>query len=283
MGARREAREALRIVGQRPRRRLGQHFLCDPTVARRILDVADVGAADAVLEIGPGLGALTDALVERAGVVRLVEMDAALAERLRTRYAEAPHVRVVTGDVLALDPATFWADVSQSGTVVSNLPYNVSTPVLFRLLDWSATFPRAVLMLQREVASRIVAAPSTPDRSVLSVLIQARAVVRACFDVGPGSFHPPPRVRSTVIEVRWSSTPAVPLADWESFRTVVRAAFGQRRKMLRNALRDVGTDGRLATGVVERALDAAGVDRTVRAETLPIDAFLRIARSLRGS
>jgi 16S rRNA (adenine1518-N6/adenine1519-N6)-dimethyltransferase len=280
MGARREARDALRAVGQRPRRRLGQHFLCDPGVARRIVAVADVGPADAVLEIGPGLGALTGALVERAGRVRLVEMDAALAERLRAEYAQAAHVRVVTGDVLALDLETLWGDVDRPGVVVSNLPYNVSTPVLFRLLDWSATFPRAVLMLQREVAARLVAAPGTSERGVLSVLVQARAAVRTCFDVGAGSFHPPPRVRSTVVEVRWSPEPTVPPAEWEAFRSVVRAAFGKRRKMLRNALRDLGTDGPLATATVERALGAAGVDPTARAETLPIDAFLRIARAL---
>lgn len=280
MGARREARAALRTVGRRPRRRLGQHFLCDPTIARRIVAVADVGSADAVLEIGPGLGALTDALVERAGIVRLVEMDVALAERLRARYAESGHVRVVTGDVLALERDALWGDVARPGTVVSNLPYNVSTPVLFRLLEWSATFPRAVLMVQREVAARLVAGPGAPERGALSVLVQARAGVRACFDVGPGAFHPRPRVRSTVIDVRWSSSPAVPLAEWEAFRTVVRAAFGKRRKMLRNALRDAGAEGRLAPAVVERALVAARVDATARAETLSIDAFLRVARAL---
>jgi 16S rRNA (adenine1518-N6/adenine1519-N6)-dimethyltransferase len=281
MGARREAREALRAVGRRPRRRLGQHFLCDPSVVRRIVEAANVGPTDAVLEIGPGLGALTDALVERAGVVRLVEMDAVLAERLRERYAASSHVRVVTGDVVALDPRAFWGDVSRPGTVVANLPYNVSTPVLFRLLDWSATFPRAVLMVQREVASRLVAGPGTAERGILSVLVQARATVRICFDVGPRSFHPPPRVRSTVIDVRRSPTPAVPPDEWEAFRTVVRAAFGKRRKMLRGALRDVvAPGGRPAAGAIEAALAAAGVDPTARAETLPIDAFLRIARAL---
>jgi 16S rRNA (adenine1518-N6/adenine1519-N6)-dimethyltransferase len=276
MGARREARDALRMA----RRRLGQHFLCDPGVARRIVDLAAIGSTDAVLEIGPGLGALTDALVERAGLVRLVEVDPVLAARLAARHALAPHVRVVTADVLAEDLDVLWGDVGRPGTVVSNLPYNVSTPVLFRLLDWSATFPRAVLMVQREVAARLVARPGTAERGVLGVLVQARATVRACFDVGPGSFHPRPRVHSTVVELVRSPDPAVPPAEWPGFRAVVRAAFGKRRKMLRNALRDLGADGPLPAAAVERTLAAVGVDPTARAETLPIEAFRRIARAL---
>lgn len=280
MGVRREALEALRSLGRRPRRRMGQHFLCDPAVARRIVDTAAVGPSDAVLEIGPGLGALTDVLVERAAVVRLVEMDAELAERLRTRYAERPHVRVVTADVLDCRLEGLWGDVGRPGIVVSNLPYNVSTPVLFRLLEWSGTFPRAVLMIQREVAARLVAPPGTPERGVLSVLVQARASVRRCFDVAPASFHPPPRVRSTVIEVSWSSTPAVPVAEWDGFRRVVRAAFGKRRKMLRNALRDAAPEERLPAAVVDDALAASGLDPTARAETLSIDDFLRLSRAL---
>lgn len=282
MGARREAREALRTVGRRPRRRLGQHFLCDPGVARRIVDLAALGATDAVLEIGPGLGALTDLLVERAGLVRLVEMDPVLAARLAERHAATPHVRVVAADVLAEDLDALWGDVGRPGTVVSNLPYNVSTPVLFRLLDWSATFPRAVLMVQREVAARLVARPGTAERGVLGVLVQARATVRACFDVGPGSFHPRPRVRSTVVELVRSPDPAVPPAEWPRFRAVVRAAFGKRRKMLRNALRDLGGEP-APPAAVERALAAAGVDPTARAETLPIEAFRRIAGALGSS
>jgi len=283
MGARREAREALLGIGQRPRRSRGQHFLCDPGVARRIVDVADVGTSDAVLEIGPGLGALTDALVDRAGALRLVEVDVGLAERLRARYEACRHVRVLTADVLTCELGKCWGDVDGAGTVVSNLPYNVSTPILFRLLDWYATFPRVVAMVQREVAMRLVAPPGGRTRGVLSVLLQARGSIRTCFDVGPGSFHPPPKVRSTVVEIRWSATPIVPMAEWEEFRRVVRAAFAQRRKMLRSALRVLGRPGADEAARIEEALVVAGVDPTARAERLTVEDFLRIARALRGN
>jgi len=194
MGARREAREALAAAQLAPRKRFGQHFLVDPNVVGRIVDLAAVADEPAVLEIGPGLGALTDALADRARRLYLVEIDRGLAARLVERYADRPHVRVVTGDVLEL-PLDAMVDEPHA-TVVANLPYNVTTPILFRLLDLRARFPRAVVMVQREVATRLAARPGGKEWGVLPALVQTFAEVRVAFGVSRRSFHPSPRVES---------------------------------------------------------------------------------------
>src|SRR5262245_402888 len=155
MGVRREARDALAAAGLRPQKRWGQHFLCDPAVAQRIVDAAQLAPGATVLEIGPGLGALTDALAARAARLYLVEIDRGLAARLGERYAAQPHVEVLVGDILALPLERIIT--GDDVTVVANLPYNVSTPVLFRLLALRGRVRRAVPMLQREVAERLVA------------------------------------------------------------------------------------------------------------------------------
>jgi len=275
MGARREAREALAAAGVRPRKRWGQHFLCDPAVARRIVETAEIGPGTVALEIGPGLGALTEELAGRAGRLYLVEIDPALAARLAARYAENPRVRVIEGDVLALSLETLVTETRV--TVIGNLPYNIALPILFRLREQRLRMPRAVVMVQREVAERLVARPRTPDYGVTSVLLQAVADVRIAFGVSRRSFLPPPRVDSAVVDVRWSAAPRFDLGDEEAFREVVRAAFGMRRKMLRNALaaltRRRGVD-------LELACERAGVAPSARAETLDLDAFARLARAL---
>jgi len=275
MGARREAREALAAAGLRPRKRWGQHFLCDPAVARRIVEVAGLGPGSAVLEIGPGLGALTGELAARAGRLYLVEIDPGLVARLRASHGDDPRVRIVEGDILTLPLAEI---VTESGvTVVANLPYNVATPVLFRLLDLRARFPRAVVMLQREMALRLAARPGGGDYGVTSVLVQAFATIRIAFGVSRRSFMPRPDVDSAVLDIRWSAEPRVDLGDVDLFRAVVRAAFGQRRKMLRNALAAlVAGRGRTAEAVFAQA----GIAPTARAETLDLAAFARLARAI---
>ena len=276
MGARREAREALAAAGLAPRRRWGQNFLCDPAVARRIVETADIGPRTIALEIGPGLGALTDELAARAGRLYLIEIDPGLADRLARRYADNPRVRVVLGDVLALALDDVVPD--ERVTVVANLPYNIASPIIFRLLDLRARFPRAVVMLQREMATRLVARPGGADYGVTSVLLQTYADVRIAFGVSRRSFLPRPDVDSAVVDVRWSAAPRVDVGDAGLFRDAVRAAFGQRRKMLRNALAALaGARGTTPTAVLERA----GIAPTARAETLDLEAFARLARALR--
>ena len=275
MGARREAREALAAAGLRPRKRWGQHFLCDAAVARRIVDTAEIDAGGVVLEIGPGLGALTDELARRAERLHLIEIDPALAARLKERFAADPRVEIVTGDVLELPLERLVGPAPT--TVVANLPYNVASPVLFRLLELRARFPRAVLMLQLEMAERLTARPGTKIYGASSVLVQAFAQVRIAFRVSRRSFLPPPEVDSAIVDIRWSAAPRVDVGDPELFRAVVRAAFGQRRKMLRNALRALVEPRGLAPEAVLRAAD---IDPAARAETLDLVAFARLARAL---
>jgi 16S rRNA (adenine1518-N6/adenine1519-N6)-dimethyltransferase len=279
MGLRREAREALAASGLRPRKRWGQHFLCDARIIERIVAAAALRPDDAVLEIGPGLGALTDALAMAAAALSVVEIDAALGARLADRYAARPHVRVLQGDVLALPLATL---VPRGAVVVANLPYNISSAVLMRLAELRTHLPRAVLMVQREVAERLVAPPGGRDRGVLGVLVQTYGDVRTVLRVPRGAFLPPPRVDSVVIEVAWQAEPRVPIDDEALYRRVVRGAFGQRRKMLHNALAGLGAElGLDATGL-QATLARAGVDPTVRAERLDLAAFARLAAAFRS-
>ncbi len=280
MGARREAREALAAAGLRPQRRFGQHFLCDPGLARRIVDTADVSASSTVLEIGPGLGALTDELAARAARLYLVEIDRGLAARLDERWADEARVQVVTGDVLELPLDEIVCEPAV--TVVANLPYNISTPVLFRLLALRARFPRAVLMLQREVAERLAAKPGTRDWGVLAILIQTWAEVRLAFGVSRRSFLPPPRVDSAVVDVRWSVEARVDVGDAATYTALVRAAFGQRRKMLHNAVAGLAAERGITGDAIGAYFARAGVDPNARAETLDLAAFARLARALPG-
>jgi 16S rRNA (adenine1518-N6/adenine1519-N6)-dimethyltransferase len=274
MGARREARTALAAAGLQPQKRWGQHFLCDPAVARRIVDAACLGPDATALEIGPGLGALTDALAERAARLYLVEIDRGLAARLQERYAARPQVRVLVGDVLALPLDALVPD--DDITVVANLPYNVSTPVLFRLLALRPRVRRAVLMLQREVAERLVAPPGGDARGVLSVMVQTWATVRVAFAVSRRSFLPRPRVDSAVVVLDIAATPRVPLADVELYEAVVRAAFGQRRKMLRNAVAVLAASRGIDSRQLEARFAEAAVDPRARAETLALEDFARL-------
>ena len=274
MGARREAREALAAAGLRPQKRFGQHFLCDGGVVRRILDLAEVDADSVVIEIGPGLGALTDELARRAGRLYAIEIDRALADRLVERHAADPRVRVLAGDALELPLAELVLE--PAATVVANLPYNIGTEVVFRLLDLRERFPRAVLMLQREVAERFAAKPGSDDWGVTSVLVQTFASVRVAFGVSRRSFVPEPNVDSAVVDIRWAAAPRVDVGDPTAHRAVVRAAFGKRRKMLRNAIADLAAAWHVDA---PSAFARAGIDPAARAETLDLAAFGRLTRA----
>jgi len=277
MGLRGEARAALAATGHRPRKRWGQHFLCDPRVVERIVAAARLNPGTVVLEIGPGLGALSDVLADACDELFVVEIDPALCERLVERYAGRGRVHVLRGDVLALPLAQA---VPRGAIVVANLPYNISTVVLMRLCELRAHLPRAILMLQREVAERLVAPPGGRERGVLGVLVQTYADVRLVLRVPRGAFLPPPRVDSVVIEVAWRDAPRVAIADEALYRRVVRGAFGQRRKMLRNALAGVGAELGLDDAGLAAALARAGIDPTERAERLELAAFARLADAL---
>jgi 16S rRNA (adenine1518-N6/adenine1519-N6)-dimethyltransferase len=267
----------------RRRRALGQHFLADPGVAARIVEAAGATAADLVCEIGPGTGALTRALGARAGRLVALEVDPALRDRLAAAAGHWPEVGRI--EIHLADAREFaYAELgalrpSPDGRVlvVGNLPYSASKPILARILDAHATLAAAILMIQREVADRLVAPPGGRAYGALSVFWQLWADVSELEVVPPTAFRPPPAVESAVIRARFRSAPRVPVSDEAALARLVRAAFGQRRKTLANALRGggVGNPSSLAA-----ALDAAGIDGARRAETLGLEEFARLAVAL---
>jgi 16S rRNA (adenine1518-N6/adenine1519-N6)-dimethyltransferase len=271
-----ETRALLAREGLAPRKRLGQNFLVDERVVGRMLDLAAVTAADTVLEIGPGLGALTDGLAVRAGRLYVIEYDRGLAEVLRRKFA-ASTVTVVEGDALEVDLGAAIAEPVVK--VVASLPYNVAVPILFRLLEERRRFPDVTVMVQHEIAERLVASPGSKAYGAPSVLFQLHATVRGRFRVGPAAFYPRPRVTSEVLRVALAAEPCVPVDDERTFRAVVRAAFGQRRKMLRNALQAITGAAALSHESWERVFALSGIDGKVRGETLDVGDFATLANA----
>lgn len=256
------------------RRALGQHFLRDPAIARAIVDLVAPTAADLVVEIGPGEGALTGELARRAGRLLALELDPALVERLRARF---PALDVRPADARTWDYGALPRPAGGRVLVVGNLPYSVSKPILAALLAARGAIDAMALMLQREVAERVAAPPGSRVYGSLSVLSQLYADIRVALRVPPGAFRPPPRVESAVLAVTVRPRPRVALADEGRFHAVVRAAFARRRKMLANALA-AGLGVPLAG--VRAAAAGAGIDPTRRAETLTIEEFAALAGRL---
>ena len=264
-------RRELAAIGRHPRKRLGQHFLADPQIAQRIVRLA-APHAERVVEIGPGLGALSELLVQSAEEIWLIEVDAALAERLRSKFAHLPRVHVVEADVLAVDFATLLGPGAPA-VLVANLPYNIATAVLAAALAQAGCFSRMVLMLQREVVERLVAPPGSKTYGALSVLTQFAAQVRPAFRVAPGAFVPRPKVESGVVIVEPYSTPPVAVADPKLFRDLVRTVFTQRRKQLVNSVRSLCNDP-------TETLQCAGIDPMRRPETLSLSEFAALSNAL---
>jgi 16S rRNA (adenine1518-N6/adenine1519-N6)-dimethyltransferase len=262
-----------------PRKRFGQHFLDDPRIQEAIVEAAGLDPEDAVIEIGPGEGALTRRLAARARRVAAVEIDRDLAARLGDEFGATPAVEIVSADVLRIDLGGLAARLGGRPVVVGNLPYNISSPLLERLIDARAALGRMVLMLQREFAERLAARPDTGAYGALSVLAQVHLDIAVRFHVPPGAFRPPPAVESTVIACVPRAAPLVPLADEARFRRVVRAAFAQRRKTLLNALRGAHVGPAEPERLAAR-LRAAGIDPRRRAETLSIPEFARLDAAL---
>ena len=218
---------------RRTRQRLGQHFLHDPAVISRILATVDPQPGDRMVEIGPGTGALTTPLLRRVGQLHVVELDRALAERLESEH---PSLRVHTQDALQFDFAAL-AAAPATLRVVGNLPYNISTPLLFHLLEQRRAIRDLHLMLQREVVERMAAAPGNKRYGRLTVMVALAARVERCFDIGPGAFKPPPRVWSSFVRVLPHQDDPFHVADRRLLGQLVAGAFTMRRKRIRNCLR----------------------------------------------
>ncbi|OFX13658.1 MAG: hypothetical protein A2V59_11835 [Armatimonadetes bacterium RBG_19FT_COMBO_69_19] len=267
----------LRAHGIRPRRRLGQHFLISRAVLDCLLEAAALSGREGVLEIGAGIGTLTAALAPSASRVAAVEFDAALLPALREAVASLSNVTVVPGDVMTLNLEALIAGLPIPRRAVSNLPYNIASPLIVRLLERPAGFDRMVFTVQREVAERLTAAPGGKAYGALSVAVQYRAEASIVMRVPPTAFYPPPEVDSAVVLLQVRAHPPVPVGDEALFFRVVRGAFAQRRKTLRNTLAGAL---RLAPGTVEAAAARAAIDPRRRGETLDLAEFARLADEL---
>jgi 16S rRNA (adenine1518-N6/adenine1519-N6)-dimethyltransferase len=256
----------------RPRKRFGQNFLHDQNVLQRIIAAADICDDDQLMEVGPGPGALTDRLISKGRPLLAIEIDRDLAAALIER--NIPQLEVVVGDAIRLD----WDSLLTSPPykLVANLPYNISSQVLFKTLEYRQKFRRLVLMFQKEVGDRLIAERGTRDYGVLSVLMQTWFSIERVIKVPPSCFQPPPKVDSVVLRFDPLQSPVVDLLDENLYRKLVKDSFAQRRKTLRNSLSGCGWD----TALLDKAFAETGIDPRRRGETLSIEEFGELANTL---
>jgi 16S rRNA (adenine1518-N6/adenine1519-N6)-dimethyltransferase len=254
--------------------KLGQNFLNDQDAIERIASSLGDLTGRTVVEIGPGLGAITESLAARAGRLIAVEYDHQLALRLRVRFGD--RIEVVEQDVLKFDFAAAAAEAGQQLSVIGNLPYYITSPILLKLAESQAALDVAVLMVQREVAERVCAAPGSHDYGVLSVSVQMYGPTQQLFTLPPSAFTPPPEVHSTVFRWRFAPRFAELGVEEAPFLRLTRLAFAQKRKTLSNNLRAAGIE----PSVAAEAIAKAGLDPLARAETLPLAAFAALCKIL---
>lgn len=264
---------------QHAKRSLGQNFLVDPNLQRKIVQAVDPRPEDTIVEIGPGRGALTHALAESAGRLFAVELDDDLAAVLARTFEDAAHVSIVHRSILdvSLDELGEPAELK----VVGNIPYNITSPIIFHLLERGRRPRTIVLMIQREVADRLVAAPDTAEYGALTVGVQTVADVERLFHVGRGAFRPVPNVDSTVVRITPHQPPRLTEGEERDVRSLTRVAFGWRRKQLQKTLR-AAPGYALDAAAVERIAQDTGMALHRRAESLSIDEFVALARALRN-
>ena len=260
----------------RPLKRYGQHFLNDPAVVDRIVSLVEPDPGDMVLEIGPGKGALTQRLFEHVGPLTVVEIDTRLAVALQERF-EIHGIHVITADILEVDFAKLLQNAGKKLLyVIGNLPYNITAPLLFKLLGQTNLVNKALLMMQREVADRLTAPPGTKSYGVLSVLLGLHADMHTRIRVNPRSFRPIPKVESTVVEIDFLPKQRFAINDVDTLHRLVRTCFGQRRKMLRNSLLGMTANIDLSLGEIVAPTDIA---LSRRPETLSLDEFAKLANA----
>ncbi len=256
-----------------PRKRFGQNFLHDQGVIQHLMDVIAPQPGDALVEIGPGQGALTVPLLQRVNALDVIELDRDLIEPLRQRCAGRGELRIHSADALRFDFST----LAVAGTrlrIVGNLPYNISTPLMFHLLSQAELLRDMHFMLQKEVVDRLAAAPDTADYGRLSVMVQFRCAVQPLFIIGPEAFDPVPKVNSAVVRLIPHATPAAQVRDTEVFARVVKQAFAQRRKTLHNNFKGLLDDGQLRK---------IGIDPGWRAERLTLAQFAALSNMVDSS
>jgi 16S rRNA (adenine1518-N6/adenine1519-N6)-dimethyltransferase len=260
------------FTNHRARKRFSQNFLVDPDTIERIVAALAPRRDDVLVEIGPGRGALTDHLIRRVDALTVIEIDRDLVHGLRVRH---PELSIVDGDALRVDYGEL-APEGRSLRVIGNLPYNISTPLLFHLLKFAPVIEDAHFMLQDEVVQRLAAAPGDKAWGRLGVMVQYRCRVESLFGVPADAFQPRPKVRSRIVRLVPHDAPPTPALDETAFADVVRATFSQRRKTLRNGLRTLPDVGAPELEVLE----SSGVDLGVRPETLAVADFVALADAL---
>jgi 16S rRNA (adenine1518-N6/adenine1519-N6)-dimethyltransferase len=265
-----------------PTKRLGQHFLRDQRIIHRIIESLAPKADETIVEIGPGTGALTSVLVERAGRLIAVEFDRKLTPLLNERFGSFPNFKLLMADALTVD---FCAEIlpARSARLVANLPYNISTAILQRLIAQRECFEEMILMLQREVVERLLAPAGTTDRGFISVLVEAYCEAEKLFDVAPGAFRPPPKVWSSVMRLKFRPRINADVADEGLLWETVSAGFAQKRKTILNNLRNAS--GRLQetlkrNGGASIVLCKANVELQRRAETLTLEEWRKIVQAI---
>ncbi|WP_295634973.1 16S rRNA (adenine(1518)-N(6)/adenine(1519)-N(6))-dimethyltransferase RsmA [uncultured Mitsuokella sp.] len=261
----------LKAFGLRMSKKLGQNFLIDARIVQGIVDAAEIQPGDRVLEIGPGIGTLTQGLAEAGADVTAVELDKKLPAVLKETLKAYDNVRIVPGDILKVNIPEIMGEGPFK--VAANLPYYITTPILMTLLERHLPITRMVTMVQKEVAERMTAKPGSRIYGALSVAVQYYTEPEIVLDVPPRSFIPAPEVMSVVVSCRVRREPAVKVSDEKLFFRVVKAAFGQRRKTLMNALKGGG----FPKEAVRDALEKSGIDPTRRGETLTLEEFGRLA------
>jgi len=260
----------------KPKKSLSQNFLINDKAAKRIVDSLDLKEDETVLEIGAGKGALTKYLLEKAKKVVAVEIDKKLCQYLEQRFLGKNNLVLINQDILKIDLANL-AGPKGHLKVIGNLPYQITSPVLSCLLENKDFIPLSVLMVQKEVAKRICAQPKSKDWSPLSVAVQLYSEVKTLFHLKPSSFFPPPKVESSVIKIVFLKKPKVFIADEKRFFTVIRSAFGQRRKIILNSL---SANLNLPKKGVEVILNEAKIDQKRRPETISIQEFADLSKAL---
>ncbi len=265
-------------MSQKAKRSLGQNFLVDDSVIQRILSAAGVRSDEVVIEIGPGRGALTDGLRARGRHLICIEKDDGLAASLDRRYSKDDSVTIVNGDALILKPEDM--PVPGPYRIAANLPYNVGGRITMHLLEeWHGQVLSATLMFQKEVADRITAAPATKPYGALSVLVQSMAEAWSLFKVPPGAFRPIPKVQSAVVRLKPRETQLWQGLDYEWFRRVVHGGFQARRKTILNSL-SLASGLPSDTEVLRAALTEVGLDPGIRGDSVPVEAWVRLAAAL---
>jgi 16S rRNA (adenine1518-N6/adenine1519-N6)-dimethyltransferase len=271
-------RKELAEHGLFPKKRLGQHFLVDSNILNKVIRTAQVEKRDVVLEVGPGLGEMTLALAQHAKKVIAVEIDSKLVDILKEKVRNFSNVKVVQKDILKMDFSQFLRKERHPIKVVANLPYHISTPLLFRFIESKEAFSTLTLMLQKEVAERMVAPPCGKEYGPLSIFVQIFLDVSIRFFIKPSAFFPPPKVESAVVHMSFREKPVVSLEDEEWFKKIVKGCFGYRRKTLMNALKHSGLP---LPPTVESKLEKIGIDPQRRPETLTIQDLVHLADALK--